>query len=108
MATGMPPHVHGIHGFTEPDPESQTGTRLVRSTSRKCKAYWNILTQEKIKNHVVGWFAGHPAEPIHGVCVSELFAKANRRIEEGRVAVQHRGHADHELFGLRIERGRDD
>ncbi len=83
MATGMPPHRHGIHGFTEPDPNSESGIRLAGSTSRKCKAFWNILSQSDILNHVVGWFAGHPAEPIDGVVVSELFAKADKRLEEG-------------------------
>lgn len=82
MATGKSPYHHGIHGFTEPAPHSETGVRLVCSTSRKCKAFWNILTQSGIQNHVVGWFAGHPAEPINGVCVSEQFAKATLPIDQ--------------------------
>lgn len=83
MATGKPPHKHGICGFTEPDPHSENGRRLTGSTSRKCKAFWNILTQNKIKNHVVGWYAGHPSEPIDGVCVSERFAKAYQNLNLG-------------------------
>ncbi|MEM9412835.1 MAG: alkaline phosphatase family protein, partial [Planctomycetota bacterium] len=57
MATGKPPHRHGICGFTEPDPNSPTGRKVTGSTSRKCKAFWNILSQSNIPNHVVGWYA---------------------------------------------------
>jgi predicted AlkP superfamily phosphohydrolase/phosphomutase/tetratricopeptide (TPR) repeat protein len=75
IATGMRPEKHGILGFTEPDP--QTGrVRPVSSTSRKVKAIWNILTQSGYKTHVLGWFAGHPAEPINGISVSDLYPYA--------------------------------
>jgi len=76
IATGKRPHKHGIHGFMEPDPHSG-GVRPVSSTSRKVKALWNILTQCGYKTHVLGWFAGHPAEPINGVSVSDLYPAAN-------------------------------
>jgi len=72
IATGKHADKHGIHGFIEPDPNSG-GVRPVTSTSRRVKAIWNILTQKGFKTHVLGWFAGHPAEPINGVCVSDLY-----------------------------------
>src|SRR5579863_1578234 len=72
IATGKRPDKHGILGFTEPDPQTG-GVRPVTSTSRKVKAIWNILTQRRYKTHVIGWFAGHPAEPISGISVSDLF-----------------------------------
>lgn len=72
IATGKRPDKHGILGFTEPDPQNG-GVRPVTSTSRKVKALWNILMQRGYKSHVVGWFAGHPAEPINGVSVSDLY-----------------------------------
>ena len=75
IATGMRPHKHGILGFIEPDPQTG-GVRPVTSTSRKVKAIWNILTQRGYKTHVVGWFAGHPAEPINGISVSDLYPYA--------------------------------
>ena len=59
----------------EPDPHFG-GVRPVTSTSRKVKAIWNILTQRSYKTHVVGWFAGHPAEPINGISVSDHFPYA--------------------------------
>ena len=81
IATGKRPHKHGIHGFMEPDPHSG-GIRPVSSTSRKVKALWNILTQRGYKTHVLGWFAGHPAEPINGVSVSDLYPHATTPIDK--------------------------
>ena len=75
IATGKRADKHGILGFMEPDPQTG-GVRPVTSTSRKVKALWNILTQRGKKAHVLGWFAGHPAEPINGVSVSDLFPYA--------------------------------
>ena len=75
IATGMRPDKHGIHGFIEPDLQTG-GVRPVTSTSRKVKAIWNILTQRGYKTHVLGWFAGHPAEPINGIAVSDLYPHA--------------------------------
>lgn len=70
------PYKHGIHGFTEPRPDGK-GLRPMNITSRKCKAIWNIFTQENIKSHVVGWWPSHPAEPINGTMVSNLYQKSN-------------------------------
>ena len=69
IATGRRPDAHGILGFTEPVPDGP-GVRPVASTSRRCKALWNILTQCGLRSNVVGWYASHPAEPIAGVMVS--------------------------------------
>lgn len=72
IATGKRPKYHGIHGFTEPNADG-TGVQPSASTSRKCKAVWNILTQSGLRSNVVGWYASHLAEPIHGVMVSNQF-----------------------------------
>jgi tetratricopeptide (TPR) repeat protein len=72
IATGMRPEKHGILGFIEPNIETGR-VRPVSSLSRKVKAVWNILTQEGLRTHVIGWFAGHPAEPVNGVSVSDLY-----------------------------------
>lgn len=76
IATGKRADKHGIHGFAEPDPNSG-GVRPVSSTSRKVKAIWNILTQRGYQTHVLGWFAGHPAEPINGISVSDIYPLAS-------------------------------
>ena len=81
IGTGKRPFKHGILGFTEPDPGGK-GIRPVLTTSRKVKAIWNILTQQNLKTHVVGWWPSHPAEPINGVNISNFYHKANAPIPE--------------------------
>lgn len=79
IATGKRADKHGICGFTEPLPDA-SGIGPSRSTSRKCKAIWNILTQNGLKSNVVGWFATNPPEPINGVMVTDqslVSAQAN-------------------------------
>jgi Flp pilus assembly protein TadD len=73
IATGRRAGAHGVLGFTEPVPDGP-GVRPVASTSRRCKALWNILTQQSMVSKVVGWYASHPAEPIHGAMVSNQMA----------------------------------
>lgn len=74
IATGKTADKHGILNFLEPDPASHEGAvRPVASTSRKTKALWNILTQSGLRTNVVGWYASHPAEPIRGACISNIF-----------------------------------
>jgi predicted AlkP superfamily phosphohydrolase/phosphomutase/tetratricopeptide (TPR) repeat protein len=72
VATGKLADKHGIHGFIEPDPVNG-GARPYTSTSRKCKALWNILTQSRLRSNVIGWWASHPAEPINGTVVTNAF-----------------------------------
>lgn len=72
IATGKRADKHGICGFTEPLVDA-VGIGPVRSTSRRCKALWNLLTQNSLKSNFIGWFASHPAEPINGVMVSDQF-----------------------------------
>src|SRR3954454_6214342 len=72
VATGKFADKHGVHGFIEPDPVNG-GARPYTSTSRKCKALWNILTQSGLHSNVVGWWASHPAEPINGNVVTNAF-----------------------------------
>jgi hypothetical protein len=75
IATGKRGYLHGVHGFAEPTPDG-TGLRPTASTSRKCKALWNILSQAGKRCHAIGWYASHPAEQITGVCVSHQFPVA--------------------------------
>jgi predicted AlkP superfamily phosphohydrolase/phosphomutase/tetratricopeptide (TPR) repeat protein len=75
IATGKRPFKHGILGFIEPDPHGG-GVRPITNISRKTKAIWNILSQSGKKCNVVGWWPSHPAEPINGVMVSNLYQRA--------------------------------
>ena len=72
IATGHRPDRHGILGFAEVD-EALNEVRAVSSLSRRCKALWNIVTQAGGRAHVLNWYAGHPAEPIHGIAVSNFY-----------------------------------
>lgn len=78
IATGHTADRHGILGFTEPTPD-QSGIRPVASTSRTCKALWNLLTQSGLQSNVIGWYASHPAEPIRGVYVSNQFEQVTAK-----------------------------
>ena len=77
IATGKTADQHGVLGFVEPTPDG-SGIRPCSVTSRKAKAIWNILNQQGYRCHVVGWWPSHPAEPINGVAVSNLFNHASR------------------------------
>src|SRR6266480_4138670 len=82
VATGKFADKHGIHGFIEPDPVNG-GARPYTSTSRKCKALWNILTQRGLQSNIVGWWASHPAEPIKGTVVTNAFGGVKFDPEKG-------------------------
>jgi predicted AlkP superfamily phosphohydrolase/phosphomutase/tetratricopeptide (TPR) repeat protein len=82
VATGKYADKHGIHGFIEPDSKNG-GARPYSSTSRKCKALWNILTQSGLRSNVVGWWASHPAEPVLGNVVTNGFSGVKMDPERG-------------------------
>jgi predicted AlkP superfamily phosphohydrolase/phosphomutase/Tfp pilus assembly protein PilF len=82
VATGKFADKHGIHGFIEPDPVNG-GVRPYTSTSRKCKALWNILTQNGLRSNIIGWWASHPAEPINGNVITNAFGGVRFDPEKG-------------------------
>ncbi len=75
IATGKRAYQHGVHGFVEPTPDG-AGLRPTASTTRTCKALWNILSQSGKRCHAIGWYASHPAEAINGVYISNQFPVA--------------------------------
>ena len=81
IATGKRPYKHGVLGFQEPW-DNGIGVRPVMSTSRKCKALWNIFNQEGFKSHVHGWWPSHPAEPINETMISDFFARPTGELYE--------------------------
>jgi tetratricopeptide (TPR) repeat protein len=70
--TGKLPFQHGVLGFIEPDP-STGGVRPTGSHTRIGAALWNILSHHGLRTHCIGWFASHPAEPVSGTSISDLF-----------------------------------
>lgn len=75
ITTGKRAYHHGVYGFVEPTPDG-TALRPTASSTRRCKALWNILAHAGRRCHALGWYASHPAENINGVCVSQLFPVA--------------------------------
>ena len=88
IATGKRPYKHGVLGMFEPDPEVG-GVRPASSVSRTTKSIWNILTQQGLVTHVIGWRGAHPAEPINGINVTDQHAIA--RVEYGKPWPQPEG-----------------
>ena len=82
LAAGKGPDAHGIYGFREPTPDGQT-TRPTASTSRRCKALWNLLTQAGLDTNLVNWPATFPAETIKGAVISNLFVNLRERSSDG-------------------------
>ncbi len=73
IATGKRAYAHGIRGFIEPLPD-RSGVRPVGTRTRRCKALWNIVSQTDRRSVVCAWQASHPAEPVRGAMVSNLFS----------------------------------
>jgi tetratricopeptide (TPR) repeat protein/arylsulfatase A-like enzyme len=82
IATGKTADKHGIMGFVEPDTVNG-GIKPVTVAGRKTKALWNILMQNGYNVNVVGWWPGHPAEPVNGIYVSNHFAR-NKEMADGK------------------------
>src|SRR5271165_479023 len=82
IATGKRPFKHGILGFSEPTPDGR-GVQPVTNLSRKSKALWNILNQNRLRSVVIGWWPSHPAEPIDGVMVSDHYHRASGPLDQG-------------------------
>jgi len=72
IATGMRPDRHGVLDDVEFDHGTGIWT-AVSAHARQVHAIWNLTTLAGLRAVVVGWAAGHPAEPILGTCVDERF-----------------------------------
>jgi predicted AlkP superfamily phosphohydrolase/phosphomutase/tetratricopeptide (TPR) repeat protein len=72
IATGKTADKHGVLGFTQPRADG-SGVQPVLSSSRRVKAVWNILMQQGLKTHVIGWWPSHPAERLNGVTISNFY-----------------------------------
>lgn len=73
IATGKNPEKHGVTWFMVDS--QKAGQRIpVTSTTRRCKAIWNILSENDRSVGVVGWWATYPAEEVNGFIVSDHMA----------------------------------
>ena len=72
IATGKRPHEHGVLGFVE-----WQGQKVipVQASSRRTKAFWNILEEAGLKTQVINWWPSHPAEQSGKLKVSNQFCE---------------------------------
>ena len=68
LATGHPPEVHGITGFTI---ATEQGEVPVSSSIRKVPALWNMVSRAGLKVAALGWWATWPAESVNGMVISD-------------------------------------
>lgn len=75
VATGMNKEVHGITNF---DVATDSGTAPVSSSMRKVPALWNMVSLFNRKVMMLGWWGSWPAENVNGIIVSD---RAHRSVE---------------------------
>jgi predicted AlkP superfamily phosphohydrolase/phosphomutase/tetratricopeptide (TPR) repeat protein len=79
IGTGKTADKHGVLGFIQPRADAK-GVQPVLGTSRKTKALWNILMQNDLRCHVIGWWPSHPAERLNGVSISNFYHRATAEL----------------------------
>jgi Flp pilus assembly protein TadD len=65
IATGVPPEVHGVLDFLEPNPAGG-GPRPTTSDARKVPALWEMAAAAGRSTAVIGWWATFPAHAPPG------------------------------------------
>ena len=73
VATGVEPSRHGILDFLVPDADGGRG-EPVTSAQRRAATVWQMLSRDRVRVGVVGWWASWPAEPVNGYLVSDRVA----------------------------------
>jgi len=81
VLTGHRPEVHGILDALEPASDGQT-LRLIGAGSRRVSTLWNQFSHAGRAVIHVGWPASHPAEPVSGVGISNLYDRPIGRFGE--------------------------
>lgn len=72
VATGKYPEKHAITSFVKIDKESAAGVPF-RSSDRKTKALWNILSEQGRNVGVFNWLVTFPPEKVNGFVVSDYY-----------------------------------
>ena len=83
IATGKSARQHGIRGFIHKDPKDPEYQRLYTNSDRQTKAFWNILSEEGLRVHVIGWWMTFPVEEIDGVMVAQVNTSTIQRNQAG-------------------------
>lgn len=73
IGTGRHPADHGVLGFTE----AREGRVLpVSASTRRCRALWNILSEQGLRTNLISWFASHGERDPNVRLVSNLYPAA--------------------------------
>jgi predicted AlkP superfamily phosphohydrolase/phosphomutase len=82
QATGVGPDIHRVLDFQEAE---GGGGQLVPVSiaSRKVPAIWSIASQSSRRVGVVGFWASHPAEVVHGFLLSDRIADPSGALPPG-------------------------
>jgi predicted AlkP superfamily pyrophosphatase or phosphodiesterase len=82
VATGKSPLNHGIVGFAR---RSEDGSlSLYDSTDRTTKALWNIVSDQAMRVHSVGWWMTYPVEGVNGIMVAQTNTEAQLETAAGK------------------------
>ncbi len=65
LGTGVPPEVHGVLDFLEPDPDGGP-PRPVSAASRTAPTLWDMVAAAGRSSAVIGWWATFPAQAPPG------------------------------------------
>jgi predicted AlkP superfamily phosphohydrolase/phosphomutase len=101
LSTGKDYRQHGIDGFVFEDPVTKQQLPFT-STMRKCKAVWNILSENDYTVGVIGWWTTWPAEEVNGYMVSSHIPFDRRPGEPDK---PFKGVVDTDLFGQTYPEG---
>ena len=72
IATGKMAYHHGVPGFTEVDPRSESIVPVSAAT-RKCRTVWEMLADHGLRSHIVNWFATQGERDLPGKMVSNMY-----------------------------------
>ncbi len=77
MATGKRVRDHGIDDFVKAGEGYRAAT--MKSTDRRARALWNILSDFRRRVAIVNWQVTYPPEEVHGYVVSRVTLDAGNR-----------------------------
>lgn len=78
MATGKRVRDHGIDDFVKARGNGYRASPM-RSTDRRSRAVWNILSDFDLKVALIDWLITYPPEEVNGYVVSRLKLRAKNR-----------------------------
>ncbi len=91
MATGKRVRDHGIDDFVRAHDSAGYRADLMKSTDRRSRAVWSILSDAGRRVAVVDWLVTFPPEEVNGYMVSRLKLKAEGRTHPPELEAEFAG-----------------